>query len=98
MPIATPLSDRLGIPHPVLLAPMAGVPGGAPTAAVSGAGGLGPLGGGYGEAEWLDRELALLQGSRSGVGFITWSLARRPQLLAGAPAFLRPTPEPSEPA
>jgi nitronate monooxygenase len=53
------------------------------TAAVSTAGGLGILGGGYGDGRWLERELDLLaqSGERFGVGFITWSLARQPQLL-----------------
>jgi nitronate monooxygenase len=92
MTIATPLTRRLGIRHPVLLAPMDLVADAALVAAVSGAGGLGLLGGGYGEAAWLTRELDRLAaaGVRFGVGFITWSLARRPQLLdlalARAPA------------
>ncbi|MBM3651121.1 MAG: nitronate monooxygenase, partial [Alphaproteobacteria bacterium] len=47
MPLTTPLTDLLEIEHPVLLAPMAGVAGGALAAAVSGAGGLGLVGGGY---------------------------------------------------
>jgi nitronate monooxygenase len=53
------------------------------TAAVSAAGGLGILGGGYGEEGWLTRELDLLarSGTRFGVGFITWSLATQPHLL-----------------
>jgi nitronate monooxygenase len=53
------------------------------TAAVSAAGGLGLLGGGYGEESWLTRELDLLEcsGVRFGVGFITWSLAKQPRLL-----------------
>ena len=52
-------------------------------AAVSAAGGLGILGGGYGDPVWLARELAVLtvQPERFGVGFITWSLAKRPELL-----------------
>jgi nitronate monooxygenase len=53
------------------------------TAAVSAAGGLGILGGGYGDERWLARELDLLANSqvRFGVGFITWSMAKRPKLL-----------------
>jgi nitronate monooxygenase len=57
---------------------------------VSGAGGLGLIGGGYGDAEWLEREFAAAARARVGCGFITWSLAKRPQLLelalAHAPA------------
>lgn len=81
MSIRTPLCDLLGIEHPVLLAPMAGVSGGALAAAVSKAGGLGLIGGGYGNAEWLSRECDIADDTRIGVGFITWSLARQPQLL-----------------
>jgi len=51
--------------------------------AVSAAGGLGILGGGYGDSEWLTREIARLKEShvRFGIGFITWSLAKQPRLL-----------------
>jgi nitronate monooxygenase len=53
------------------------------TAGVSAAGGLGILGGGYGDEAWLARELGRLSESnaRFGVGFITWSLAKQPKLL-----------------
>jgi nitronate monooxygenase len=53
------------------------------TAAVSSAGGLGLLGGGYGNAAWLTAELDQLAESkvRYGVGFITWSLAKNARLL-----------------
>jgi nitronate monooxygenase len=78
------LTDTLGITHPVLLAPMDGVADARLASAVSAAGGLGILGGGYAKSEgWLSRELDRLaeSGSRFGVGFITWSMAQRPQLL-----------------
>lgn len=78
---ANPLTRLLGIDHPVLLAPMAGVSGGALALAVSRAGGLGLIGGGYGDAGWLDEQLALCTGERFGVGFITWALQRQPDLL-----------------
>jgi nitronate monooxygenase len=83
MPIDTPLTKLLGITHPVLLAPMDAVAGGRLCAAVSAAGGLGLLGGGYGDEQWLRRELDLLERSqaRFGVGFITWSMAKQPNLL-----------------
>jgi nitronate monooxygenase len=82
MPFRTRLTERLGIAHPILLAPMAFVAGGRLAAAVSAAGGLGLIGGGYGEAAWLEREFDAAEGARVGCGFITWSLARQPQLLA----------------
>lgn len=81
--IRTPLTKRLGILHPILLAPMDVVADARLTAAVSAAGGLGILGGGYGHEQWLARELDLLVSSqaRFGVGFITWSMAKQPKLL-----------------
>ena len=71
----------LGIGKPVVLAPMGFVTGGALAAAVSHAGGLGLIGAGYGDADWIRREFALAAGARIGVGFITWSLAKQPHLL-----------------
>jgi nitronate monooxygenase len=50
-------------------------------AAVSRAGGFGIIGGGYGDEAWLMRELDAAANTRIGVGFITWSLAKRPRLL-----------------
>ncbi|MGH7030095.1 MAG: NAD(P)H-dependent flavin oxidoreductase [Stellaceae bacterium] len=81
MALRTRLTEKLGIRHPVLLAPMGYVSGGALAAAVSAAGGLGLIGGGYAEAEWLEPELAAAGNQRVGCGFITWALARRPDAL-----------------
>lgn len=81
MSIRTPLCDLFDIEHPVLLAPMAGASGGALAAAVSNAGGLGLIGGGYGDADWLRRAYDDAGDARVGVGFITWALARHPHLL-----------------
>jgi nitronate monooxygenase len=81
MTISTPLTALLKIEHPVLLAPMAGAAGGRLAAAVSHAGGLGIVGGGYGEEDWLTRELDAAGNARIGVGFITWSMAQNPRLL-----------------
>ena len=60
------------------------VSGGRLAAAVSHAGGLGLLGGGYGDDDWIEREWARAGNARIGCGFITWSLAKHPQLLDGA--------------
>jgi len=57
------------------------VSGGALAASVSAGGGLGLVGGGYAEADWLERELALSGNQRVGCGFITWALAERPDAL-----------------
>lgn len=81
MAIHTPLCELFGIEHPVLLAPMARVSGGALAAAVTRGGGLGLIGGGYGDADWLKREFDAAGNARIGAGFITWSLARQPDLL-----------------
>jgi nitronate monooxygenase len=71
----------LGIEKPLLLAPMGFASGGALAAAVSAAGGLGLIGAGYGDPDWMREQFRLAGGARVGVGFITWSLARRPELL-----------------
>ncbi len=77
----TPLTRLLDIRHPILLAPMAMISGGRLAAAVSRAGGLGLIGGGYGDRAWLERQFALAEEAPVGVGFITWSLLRQPELL-----------------
>lgn len=101
MPLHTRLTKMLDIEHPIISAPMAFAAGGKLAAAVTGAGGLGLIGGGYGDAEWLEREFCEARNARVGCGFITWSLAKRPALLnlalAHSPAavmlsFGSPTP------
>lgn len=82
--LATPLTELLGIEHPVLVAPMAGITGGRLAAAVSAAGGLGLLGGGYSDPEWIDPAFRDAGNSRVGVGFITWALDEHPEALARA--------------
>jgi len=77
------LCELLGIRHPIILAPMAGVAGGALAAAVTEAGGFGLIGGGYGDVVFLTNQFREAGNARVGVGFITWSLAGLP---AGAQA------------
>ncbi|MEO1016859.1 MAG: nitronate monooxygenase [Pseudomonadota bacterium] len=81
MAITTPLTQRLSLDAPIVLAPMAGVSGGRLATAVSDAGGLGLIGGGYCYRDWILREMALADMSRVGIGFITWRLADQPKLL-----------------
>ena len=83
MLVNTSITNLLGISHPILLAPMDLVADARLTAAVTAAGGFGILGGGYGDEQWLTRELDLLDQThtRFGVGFITWSMAKQPRLL-----------------
>jgi nitronate monooxygenase len=63
---------------------MGAVAGGRLAAAVSRAGGLGLIGPGYLDAEWIEAQFALAGGERVGVGFITWDLERSPARLAVA--------------
>ncbi|MEX2480259.1 MAG: nitronate monooxygenase [Gammaproteobacteria bacterium] len=79
--LETPLNALLGLRHPVLLAPMAGVAGGALAAAVSRAGALGLIGGGYCDPEWLGAELEMAGRADIGIGFITWRLDEIPAVL-----------------
>lgn len=82
--LATRLTHRLGLAHPILSAPMALAGGGALAAAVTRAGGLGLIGGGYGDAAWLEPQFIAAGNSQVGCGFITWSMARQPDLLTRA--------------
>jgi len=75
--IATALTDMFGLTHPIVLAPMGSVSGSHLAATVSNAGGLGLVGGGYGDAAWLREELSRIKGQTRqpwGVGLITWSI------------------------
>lgn len=81
MRLKTKLTERLGIQHPILLAPMGVIAGGKLAAAVSNAGGLGIIGGGYGDKDWLEEQFAAAGNTRVGCGFITWSMAQNPKLL-----------------
>src|SRR5271169_6992383 len=81
MRLKTRLTEKLGIEHPILSAPMHVFAGGRLAAAVSEAGGLGLIGGGYGDAGWLESQFAAAGKARVGCGFITWSMARDPKLL-----------------
>ena len=60
---------------------MAFAAGGRLAAAGSNAGGLGLIGGGYGDQGWIDAQLEEADGAAVGCGFITWSLERAPDLL-----------------
>ncbi len=79
--IRTRLTARYHLTHPILSAPMALASGGALAAAVSRAGGLGFIGGAYGDAAWIMRAFQEAGGARVGCGFITWKLAETPELL-----------------
>ncbi|MFD0361429.1 NAD(P)H-dependent flavin oxidoreductase [Nocardia sp. GCM10030253] len=93
MALRTDLTGMFGIEHPIVLAPMGGVAGGVLAAAVSEAGGLGLIGAGGGDREWLDRECGLAAdgtGKPWGIGLLLWAIdmdivlsviERRPQAI-----------------
>lgn len=86
--IATALTRMFGLRHPIVLAPMGAVSGGRLAAAVSNAGGLGLVGGGYGDPAWLRTELELVRSGTQrpwGVGLITWAI--EPAVLELALSF-----------
>jgi nitronate monooxygenase len=91
--LRTAFTDLFSVEYPIALAPMGGCAGGALAAAVSEGGGLGLVGGGRGNPDWLDRELAIVAGRTAkpwGVGFLSWAaevsaveqaLSRRPSAV-----------------
>ena len=81
MPLTTRLTERLKIAHPILLAPMAAVAGGRLAAAVTAAGGFGLIGGGFGDDAWTQAQFREAGNANVGCGFITWSMAQRPETL-----------------
>jgi nitronate monooxygenase len=93
MALSTAFTDMFGIRHPIALAPMGGSAGGALAAAVSNGGGLGLLGGGPGDQDWLARELPLVAEATTkpwGIGFQSWAIepAVVESALRQAPAAL----------
>lgn len=82
--ISTRLTEAFGLRHPIVGAPMALASGGALAGAVSRAGGLGLIGGGYGDPAWLTEQFAAAARQRVGVGFITWSAQASPTVVAEA--------------
>jgi nitronate monooxygenase len=89
--IRTRFTEQFGLRHPIVCAPMALVAGGDLAIAVSAAGALGIVAGGYagtfpGETD-LESELNKARAQRVGAGFITWALAERPEALTTALAY-----------
>jgi len=77
MALSTAFTKLFGVQHPIALAPMGGSAGGALTAAVSRGGGLGLLGSGNGDRDWLAREVAIVAEQTTepwGIGFLTWQI------------------------
>lgn len=82
--LETSLTKLLDIEHPILLAPMGSNSGGAMASAVTEAGGLGIIGGGYGDRTSLEAEIEKAGNSRVGIGFITWAIADNPGIVGTA--------------
>src|ERR671911_1783420 len=79
MSIRTALTEKFSLEYPIVSAPMGSVAGGHLAAAVSNAGALGLVGGGYGDSEWLRTELSTARSETKhpwGVGLITWHATR----------------------
>ena len=85
MGLRTALTEMFAIDHPVVLAPMGDVAGGALAAAVSEGGGLGVIGAGRGDLAWLDRECDRARAITRkpwGIGFLSWAIS--PPVIAAA--------------
>jgi nitronate monooxygenase len=74
--LTTRLTTLLGITYPIISAPMAIAAGGVLASAVSSAGALGLIGGGYPDHDWIDQEFSVAGNVSVGCGFITWNLAK----------------------
>src|SRR6266568_971263 len=77
MALSTAFTELFSVQYPIALAPMGGSAGGALAAAVANGGGLGLVGGGSGDPDWLVRELPIAAagtGKPWGVGFQTWAV------------------------
>ncbi|QDY71370.1 NAD(P)H-dependent flavin oxidoreductase [Qingshengfaniella alkalisoli] len=77
----TRLTDAFGLKVPIIQAPMAFVAGGTLAAAVSLAGGLGLIGGGYGDADWIEEQFDIAGDAPVGLGLISFVLDDQPALL-----------------
>jgi len=86
MAFDTALTRMFDIEIPIISAPMAMVAGGRLAAAVSNAGGLGLIGGGYGDEAWIEAEQDAAGNAPVGIGFIAWRLPERRVLLTQATA------------
>ena len=79
--LSTRLTKAFDLRHPIIQAPMAMAAGGALAAAVTRAGGLGSIGGGYGDEAWIEEQFKAAGNENIGCGLITWALANNPPIL-----------------
>ncbi len=79
--LKTKFTDTFNVPHPIISAPMNLVSGGKLASAVSRAGGFGLIGGGYGDSRWVQNAFEEAENTPVGIGFITWSIMKKPDLI-----------------
>jgi nitronate monooxygenase len=86
--LRTILTEKWGLLHPVLNAPMANIAHGRLAKAVSLAGGLGMLGIGRDTPEFIEREVALIRQEtpeiKFGIGLLGWAIKNEPALFEAA--------------
>ena len=87
MTLHTRLTELLGIEHPIISAPMAFAAGGKLAAIVTVAVGLGLIGGGYGDAEWLEREFAEARNTRVSAAALESVTSRSAWTISTPPGF-----------
>lgn len=75
------LKEILDIKYPIISAPMWLIAGADLACAVTKAGGLGMIGGGYCDKTWLKQQLKQAKSGQFGIGFITWRLQQFPEVL-----------------
>ncbi len=80
-PVANRFCEAFRVEAPIANAPMANIAGGALAGAVASAGGLGLIGGGYGDLAWIEQQLAIADHPGVGVGLITWAVRDQPDLV-----------------
>jgi len=80
-PAARAFCATFKVQAPIVNAPMANIAGGSLASAVASAGGLGLIGGGYGDLPWIEQQFAIAENPDVGVGLITWAIEGQPQII-----------------
>ena len=74
--IQTRLTESRNIDHPIIQVPMAVAAGGVLASSISNSGGLGLIGGGYVDKNWILQQFDIAGPAEVGCELITWSLKR----------------------
>ncbi len=80
-PAAETFCDMFGVQAAVVSAPMANIAGGSLASAVVSGGGLGLIGGGYGDLPWIEQQFATADNPGVGVGLISWAVQDHHDLI-----------------